>query len=343
MLATLAVYEGMVRRAVRTQLAAWEGTAQRIPDPVLRGSAVSALAEKGSNAEAVAVLTALAPRPSRPTAIRACTTLQVMIDYLDTLGEQPSASPLRDGLRLHLSLGAALSPGTETEDWYEHHPQQDDGGYLDRLIASCRQSVSALPSGTAILPAARRAAIRCGEGQSHTHAAAGKPPTDLESWAERQQAPPEFSWWEVAAGASSSVAAHALIALAATPEATAGEGDLVDAAYFPAIGALTVLLDDLVDREADEAAGEHSYLDYYPSAAAAADRLAAMAELGRASTTALRRSDRHAAILSGILAYYLSSDRTDTPFARPIRERMLTSSGLTVRILTKLLKIHSRG
>lgn len=55
----------------------------------------------------------------------------------------------------------------------------------------------------------------------------------------------------MAAGASSSVAAQALIAAAADAKTTPEEVGLVDAAYFPPIGALTVLLDDLVDRDED--------------------------------------------------------------------------------------------
>lgn len=342
MLATAAAHRASVLPAVRHELASWRLVADGIPDLALRRDALSALSDKASNPEATAVLTTLAPRETRRTVVRASTALQVAIDYLDSLGERAGPEPLMDGLQLHLSLGTAVTPGAAPGDWYLHHPHRRDGGYLDRLVAVCQESVSTLPSRAAILPFARRAAERCGEGQSHTHAALG---TDggLEAWALTQPAAPGFSWWEVAAGASSSVAAHALIALAGESDSTAAEAEAVDATYFPAIGALTVLLDDLVDKEADEAAGEHSYLDYYPSAAVMSERLATIAASARAGSERLRRARRQEAILAGVVAYYLSSPGIDSALPRPARRRLLAAAGPATRPLAALLGLGGNG
>jgi tetraprenyl-beta-curcumene synthase len=334
---TFARYKRIVLPSVRRELAEWRREAALIPDPTLREQALGALTEKAANAEATGVLACLAPRRGRRTVIRASTALQVAVDYLDSLGEQPGPDPLRDGLTLHSALGATLEPGAKTQDWYAHHPQRD-GGYLDRVLAACRQSACSLPSAEATLPLARRAIVRCGEGQSQTHAAAGGSGESLQRWASELDAPPGYERWEVAAGASSSVAAHALLALAGTPHATPSQAELVDAAYFPSIGALTVLLDDLVDREADLATGEHSYLRYYPSDAAAAERLEAIVDHANRSISRLARPAPHRAILSGILAFYLSSSGASRPAARSIREQLLSSSGPVTRALARLLR-----
>ncbi|MGV1048594.1 MAG: DUF2600 family protein, partial [Solirubrobacterales bacterium] len=181
-------------------------------------------------------------------------------------------------------------------------------------------------------------------GQARTHAAADEAgERALEAWASSLPAPDGFRWWEVAAGASSSVAAHALLALAGEGDAGAAEADAVDAAYFPAIGALTVLLDDLVDREADAAAGEHNYLGYYADAAEAGSRLEAITGLARGAIAALRRRRRHAAILSGVLAFYASSPGAGTPYADPVRDRLLGAGGPTVRPLASLLRLRRPG
>ena len=169
----LAVYRGRIVPLVRRELGRWREAAAAIPDPTLRGQALAALEEKGRNVEATAVFATQAPRSTRAAATRAMVALQVAIDYLDTLGEQEIPRPLENGLRLHRSLVAAIIPGTEAADWYSLHPQRNDGGYLAGLVADCQRSVAALPSATAILPFARRAIARCGEGQSHTHAATG--------------------------------------------------------------------------------------------------------------------------------------------------------------------------
>lgn len=339
MLAALGLYEGRVLPTVRRELAGWRLSAAGIPDPILRECATRALTEKASNPEAVAVFATLAPRSTRRAVVHASTALQVAIDYLDSLGEQPGPDRLRDGLQLHQALGAALRSDGGHEDWYAHHPQRQDGGYLDRLLAHCRAAVAVLPSQDVVLPHARWAALRCGEGQSYTHASTGGSEEELEAWASRLPAPADMSWWEAAAGASSSVAAHALIALAGAPGATTAEATLVDSAYFP-VGALTVLLDDLVDQEADAAAGEHNHLSHYPSAAAAGDRIAAIAASAREELAPLRQASRHRAILVGVLAFYLSSPRAAAPAARPIRDRVLASSGPSVRALTRVLRLQ---
>jgi tetraprenyl-beta-curcumene synthase len=337
-LATLRAYRAGVLPAVRDELASWRRVAEEIPDPVLRDSAISALTAKAANVEATAVLATLAPRPARGAVTRASAALQIAIDYLDVLGEQGAADPLRDGLQLHLALAAALTPGATTVDWYLHHPQRSDGGYLDRLVGACQAAVITLPSWSTLQPRACRAAERCGEGQSHTHAAGLSGGSELESWATGLAAGADFEWWEIAAGASSSVAAHALLALAGDPAATAAEAEAIDGAYFPAIGALTVILDDLVDRKADAAAGEHNYLRYYSGEDLEARRLVAITEDARTRTGRLRHRLRHRAILAGVVAFYLGSPASGVALEPATRRRVLAAAGPVARPLAALLR-----
>ena len=74
------------------------------------------------------------------------TALQIAIDYLDSLGEAPVDDPLADGLALHRAIDDAVSPDTPTGDWYRHHPQREDGGYLAALVAACREEIAGLPA-----------------------------------------------------------------------------------------------------------------------------------------------------------------------------------------------------
>ena len=334
----LGVYLGRVVPAVRRELGHWQAEAGAIPDPLLRSQALGALAGKGLNVEATAVFAILAPRSTRPTAIRAMAALQIAIDYLDTLSEQPSPEPLRNGLQLHRALAAAVTPGAEPEDWYRLHAQREDGGYLDRLLAACRESVRSLPSHIAVAPSLQRAVARCGEGQSYTHAVAHGETGTLEAWAAELASSPVYRWWEVAAGASSSAAAHALIATAGDPKTTAPEAALIDAAYFPSIGALTVLLDDLIDREEDAATGGHNYLAYYSDSEEAANRLELIARLARSGLAQLRHPHRHAAILAGVAGFYLSAEAAGGAYAEPIRARLLAASGPAVRPIIAFMR-----
>jgi tetraprenyl-beta-curcumene synthase len=334
----LVTYERQIVPFVRSELGRLQARAATIPDPVLRAAALSALREKGQNAEATAVFAILAPRANRVGALRAIVALQAAIDYLDTLGEQPVDDPLADGLTLHSALCDAVSTGGEPGDWYSLHPQREDGGYLAALVAECQERVARLPAIEAVLPMLQRAAKRCGEGQSHTHAAGAAGGDEIEAWAIRQESAPGYLWWELAAGASSSVAAHALIAAAADPQTTAEEAALIDAAYFPPIGALTVLLDDLIDRDEDAAAGAHNYTAYYRDGEEAAERLELIVGLARASLADLRQRHRHAAILAGVVGFYLSAAEAESAYAAPARERLLAASGPEVRPVVSLMR-----
>jgi len=346
----LAAYRRTVVPVVREGLGRWEALAGAIPDPILREQALLSLREKGLNVEATAVFGILAPGRHRRAAVEAMTALQVAVDYLDTLGEEQVDEPLANGLRLHGALVAALAPGDDgsssggagsvgtDRDWYALHPRREDGGYLAALVDACRQSVARLPAADVALPAARRAAARCGAGQSHTHAAELGDREALREWAPGLDAPPGYAWWEVAAGASSSVAAHALIAAAADPGITAGTAELIDAAYFPPVGALTVLLDDLVDRDEDAAAGAHNYVAYYRDRGEAANRLALLAARARAAIAPLPRRRRHTAILTGVAGFYLAAPGAGTEFARPAAAALEDALGPAIRPIVATMR-----
>src|SRR6478609_8407639 len=225
--------------------------------------------EKANNAEAVAVFAILAPRSNRASVVRAIVALQVAIDLRD-LGEE-SGEPV-------------------------------DAELFERLEESWREELAQLPAHRAVEPLLRRAVERCEEGQRQTHAAAKGATGPLREWADETDSSGDYRWWEIAAGASSSVAAHALIAAAADPPTTSEQAAAIDAAYNPGIGALTVLLDDLVDLEKDRDAGEHNYVAYYAGSAEAADRLASITARSRRLIEPLPHARRHGAILAGVAA-----------------------------------------
>jgi hypothetical protein len=270
-------------------------------------------AEKAKNAEAVAVFATLAPRPARAAVVRAVTALQVAIDHRDAIEE----------------AGAGVG--------------QDETAQLAELEASWRRDVATLPAHRVVASLLEQAVARCEEGQRRTHAAAAGEVEALQDWASGLGASTEYRWWEVAAGASSSVAAHALIAAAADPGTTPADAAAIDGAYNPPIGALTVLLEDLVDLEEDRAGGEHSYVGYYESAGEAADRIASVASRAEALLAGLPRSPRHRAILAGVAAFYLSDAAAETPFARPIRVRLLATLGPGTRLLAGFMRARRLG
>jgi len=270
--------------------------------------------EKARNAEAVAVFATLAPRSRRGAVVRAIITLQVAIDLRDELEEE---------------RGGEAAPATLAR--------------IERLDQEWRLEVATLPAHDAVLPHLEAAVQRCEQGQLMTHRAAAASPDPLERWAVGLGSPSDYRWWEVAAGASSSVAAHALIAAAADPDTTAGDAALIDAAYQPPIGALTVFLDDLVDRDEDRIADEHNYLVYYASPEEAAERLALLAARAASPIDLLPNAGGHRAILAGVAGFYLSAPAAETPYATPIREQLLETLGPGARLLAGFMRARRLG
>jgi tetraprenyl-beta-curcumene synthase len=336
----LGVFMVAVLPQVRRHLAAWSRAACSIPDVGLRNAALEALESKASNVEAAAAFATLVPRRARSAVVSLVVGLQVLTDFLDTTSEEPGVDPVDNGLALHRALTDCLDAGEPRGAYYAHHTAADDGGYVTSLVRTCRSGFERLPASAVVRPFAVQAAMRCGEGQSYTHAALHGDVAQLESWARSLRSAPGYRWWEVAAGASSSVAVHALVAAAADRRTTAADAGSIDALYFMSVGSLTVLLDNLVDREHDLAAGGHSYLAYYRGPQQAGRRLAAIVEDARAAARALPARSRHEAIVAGVLGFYLSSPAAHTPFARVIASQLLERAGPAVRLLLWALRMR---
>jgi len=337
--ASLARYWLGIVPLVRRELRYWERQAQTIPDPTLRAQAVATLNLERLNVEGAAVFATLVPRRRWPSFVPMLVAFQVMYDYLDTVGEQAVDDPLRDGLQLHRALAVALDPDLRPADYYAHHPHHDDGGYLDALVMRCRLSLPRLRASPAVMRVARRAAERCSAGQAHTHAAMWHGDARLAAWARTQDRADGYRWWELAAGTISSVGVYALLAAATDPQTTAADAERIDAAYFPPICALSALLDSFIDRDVDAITANHSAYRHYPTALVASERIAAIAREAAALARDLRRGRRHAAIVSGIVAYYLSAVDTGTKGCIVARE-LRASVGPTVAGILATMRLR---
>ena len=329
----------------------WRARARRIPDPVLRQLALDALDKRG-NIEGAAAFAAFVPLARRAAATRATSAFQAAYNLLDMLGEQPSPNPVLDGRRLHEALVYAVTPrgttaphgsevssldadssgadpprteGPRALDWYEHHPQRNDGGYLNALIEECRDAFAALPSHLLVAASAQAAAARIVSFQSLNLSKSQGEHTGLEQWA-RAATPPGagLQWWETAAAAGSSLGVHVLIAAAAEPRLDASEVSALAHAYFPWIGGLHSLLDNLIDKHEDEAAGHRSLIEYY-GPEQAAQRMRWIAEQALDKAGELPHSRRHIVILAAMIGNYLATPEAHSAELKPIGDSVLAT------------------
>jgi tetraprenyl-beta-curcumene synthase len=317
--------------------------AQQIPDPTLRAAALYKLTRERLNPEAAAFFAVLAPRRHRARLVRLMVDYQIAYDYLDAINEQPTTASLRNGLCLHRALSDAVRAGRFDADYYGHHPQSDDGGYLADLVHACQALIRGLPSASAIEPVLLAAAERCGQAQSRNHAILVEGDRPIVSWAATQaDGDGEYLWWEVAAGGISCLALHALFAAAAA-ETTLAEAERIDTAYSPPICAISALLDSLVDYPHDADSTNHSFVQHYDTCNQAADRFAAITAEARALASTLSNHCRHMVILAGIASFYLSAPEASTEFARPVALRTLDCLGPTSAPILAVMRLRRRS
>jgi tetraprenyl-beta-curcumene synthase len=307
-----------------------------IPDPVLRGLALDAQRRKWASLEGAAAFATFTPRRGRAGVTRLLVDIQGVFDYADTLMEQPTDVPAANARQLHRAFVVALQPDLPHHDYYQHHAQHEDGGYLTKLTDTCRAAIRELPSYPAVAEVVMEHAWRVVFYQSDINLAAAADYPGLANWASEQVAGAELKWWEIGAACGSSLAIFAHVAAAADPSLTPGEVNAIDALYWPWAEALHIFLDSLIDREEDRETQQPNLLDHYASQDEMTERLGLLAS--ETAERALEVAPHHRLILAGMVALYLSDEQAWTAFARPATERILAATGTLVRPAMLLLR-----
>lgn len=288
--------------------------------------ALEKLRGESLHAQAAAVFATTAPCRRYGPLTELQVGIAVMFDFLDGVSEAAVPDQLANGRHLFHAMTVALDPGAEPADYYAAYTLgEGDGGYLDDLAAACCAALGRLPRAEVVRPLALEAAMRCGVGQTRTHSAETRGIGQLREWAETLQPPGRgFAWWELGAGAAASLALHALLAAAADPATTSAQARQLDASYFPSVCALATLLDSLIDYDADQVTGSHSFVSYYETPDLAAERLAGIAtDAVEAMAGIRRRSRHHVVIATGVVAFYLSAASAHGVFAGEATRRVI--------------------
>jgi tetraprenyl-beta-curcumene synthase len=324
---------------VRKEVRHWRARALGIPDGALREDAILTLDRERLNTEGAALFAVLS-RSRNHGLLRVLAAFQIILDYLDTISEQPADDPLANGRQLHLALTEALDPGGPVSDYYRYHPWQDDGGYLRELVELCRRECEGLPGFRRVRERVMRAA-ELGTVQILNHDPVAQRRDDaLRRWTERElPEQTEAAWFELTAAASSSLWVLALLALGAdadVDERTVVEAELV---YFPWICAASTLLDAFVDQPEDAATGNHSYVAHYDSPEAMTERLAEIVFLSASGARQLRNGERHALITTGMVAMYLSKASARSPELRGATRQILAAAGSLPRMQMPIMRI----
>jgi tetraprenyl-beta-curcumene synthase len=326
----------------RRELRHWRLRAGEILDPVLRRLAVEAQHTKRESLEGAIAFATFAPRASRNAVIRALTAYQTAFDYIDTVSEQPNVDPIANGRRLNEALLRALEPDGLHCDYYAHHNQCEDAGYLCDLVDTCRTALNGLPSYAAITDTVRGATARVVSYQALNHGDAYGSLDAFARWARAEtKSSTDLSWWEAGAAGGSPLPVFALFAAAASPATEAEDAAAVEGAYFPWIASLNSLLDNLVDRREDAADGQRNLIDYYNSPAETATRLQTLASRAVNCAKALSDGRQHTMILAAMAGFYHTDPQASAPDACLATQRILdTMAGDFAVLATLVLRLR---
>ncbi len=325
--------------AVSREVRHWRTLAAQIPRGPLREDALDALQRKRGQSDGAALFSIL-PRARNPSYLRLLVAYQIIWDYLDSVSEHGATAGLANGRQLHLALVDAVDPDSPIRDYYRHSPWREDGGYLQALVATCRECCAGLPGygrvRDLILRDARRAqvlAINHDLDPARRDAA-------LRAWADAEfPEGHEARWYELTGAASAGIAAFALLALACEPSCSDEEIARTHAAYFPWASAVACMLDSYADQDEDAANDDHSYIAHYPTPAVAVTETCRLVRRCLRELHTLSNCEAHILIASSMVALYLSKDSARSETMRCYSAPIADAGGSLTHILLPVLRL----
>ncbi|MDN5347943.1 MAG: tetraprenyl-beta-curcumene synthase [Clostridia bacterium] len=335
---TLTYYLLFTFPRVTSELTCWEEMALRNPGQELKLLALASLKHKRFHCQGGSVFSVLAARKFRPQVLTAIVALQTISDYLDNLSDRAGIHDEPSLRQLHLAFTDALRPEAPTGDYYRYYPYKDDGGYLTALVSACRKALAQLPGYGLVQQGILALAEYYCTLQALKHLTLPVREERLRSWLEPWLAEQEkpLLWWELAAATGSTLGIFALMALATRKKVEPRQVAQLQAAYFPWICGLHILLDYYIDQQEDLEAGDLNFVAYYPEAQARFSRLQFFVKEALRQARALPESRFHETVVEGLLAMYLSDSKVASQDLSAEAGELLALAGWRARLLFNL-------
>jgi tetraprenyl-beta-curcumene synthase len=307
----LKTYRKVLPRVTK-YLELWKNEAEKIPDSELRKQALLSIATKKFHCEGGAIYGLLAREQIEPV-IRFIVAYQTICDYLDNLCDRSTSLDPADFQHLHQACFHALTPNASCINYYQFRQEQDDNGYLVKLVKECQCMLDRLPSYLAIAPYLSELVDYYCDLQVHKHVRVVERVPRLEAWfkAHRDRVP-EMQWYEFSACAGSTLGIFCLVAYAADPNCDRELAIQVKNSYFPWVQGLHILLDYLIDREEDRSGGDLNFCNYYDSEQEIGERFIYFLQAADLSVDRLPNRNFHRAIVRALLGVYLADRKVNT-------------------------------
>ena len=325
-------YIAQVFPRVRQELNRWHRQAKLSPEALPREQALLSIEHKSFHCLGGSVY-ALYPGANMSRTIEFIVAYQTISDYLDNLVDNAGLEDEQAFRHLHQAMTDALTPEEPMSDYYRYYPCAEDGGYLTKLIVTCRERCN-LPSIGLVQASMLRLAGLYSQLQTYKHLNPAKREARMISWTgEHLGAYPNLSGWEFAAATGSTLPIFCLYAAAHDPNLTRNTVDTLVEGYFPWICALHILLDYLIDLAEDRETGQLNFVEYYQDSRMIIEHLQHILRECQRLAQGLPHPEFHTRVINGLLAMYLSDRKVQHPEIKPVAEELLRTAGKTTRLL----------
>ena len=297
---------------VQRQLRIWKREAMLIPDDELREQAIASIENKDFHCEGGAILALLA-EDLKKEAISFIVAYQTISDYLDNLCDRSTSLYDKDFEALHEAMFHSLQRQAETKNYYRFRLEQEDGGYLNKLVETCQSFMRKLSRFDDIEPYLQELCTYYVDLQVHKHVAVHEREERLKSWfSEYEYKLPKMTWFEFSACSGSTLGIFCLISSALRHDFEQKHAEQIYRGYFPYIQGLHIMLDYFIDQQEDIEGGDLNFCFYYVNRDELYSRMSHFVTKAEQHLQELPHKDFHKLIHSGLLGLYLSDEKVDS-------------------------------
>lgn len=296
---------------VQKELQFWKNEAKRIPDPELRKQAIASIESKDFHCEGGAILSLLAEE-RKDEAIAFIVAYQTISDYLDNLCDRSTSLDDKDFTALHEAMSHSLQRHSPETNYYRFRNEQNDGGYLNNLVATCQAFFRKLENYQDIQCYLNELCSYYSDLQVHKHVQEDERVTRLKQWfSVHEETLPTMTWYEFSACSGSTLGIFCLISYALREDFQKEHAEQIRSGYFPYIQGLHILLDYFIDQQEDLDGGDLNFCFYYQNNQELFARMSHFVTKADQYVNQLPHKHFHKLIHRGLLGLYLSDEKVE--------------------------------
>lgn len=325
-------YIAQVFPNVSKELSKWLHYAEISPEALPREQALLSIRNKSFHCLGGSVY-ALYPGANMSRTVEFVVAYQTISDYLDNLVDNAGVIDEQAFSHLHLAMTDALRPNEPMSDYYRYYTFAEDGGFLNKLVAACRERCN-VPSFGLVQANMLHLSELYSQLQTYKHLSPETREAKMLAWTGKHLGQyPALTAWEFAAATGSTLPIFCLYAAAHDPNLTEHTVDALVKGYFPWICALHILLDYLIDLAEDRETGQLNFVEYYRETSIAVEQLQHILCECLSLAKKLPHPQFHTRVIHGLLAIYLSDHKAQHSEVKPVSEDLLRTAGNKTRLL----------